>query len=385
MISAGARFAAVACLMAVGLYVHAADAPAVAPGPTERPITVPLEVSATVAPAVVNADGQTHLAYELRVTNVGPWNCVISGLDVVALGDSQPVASFSQADIERMILRPGGPQSRLGPETSVILYVWVTLGGQQHVPARLAHRLRVALGDYAEVLTINTPQLAVAAEPVIIGAPLQGDRWLAANGPSNTSGHRRARIPIDGHAAIAQRFAIDWVRVGSDGQTFRGDPLKNESYYANGAEALAVADGVVAAVHDGLPQNVPGTDSRAVAITLETVGGNYVVLDIGNGRYAFYAHLQPGSLRVKLHDKVRRGQVVGLVGNTGNSTEPHLHFHLADGPSPLGAEGIPYGLESFEVYAHDDANVVAGDAVPSKRTRAIPAENELVRFDGSAR
>ena len=265
------------------------------------------------------------------------------------------------------------------------MYVWVTLDGQQDVPAKLAHRLRVSIGDYAEVLTLDTAELAVAAWPTVIGAPLKGGRWLAANGPSNTSAHRRARIPIDGHAAIAQRFAIDWVRVDKDGKTFRGDPRKNESYYANGVEALAVADGVVAAVQDGLPQNAPGADSRAVAITLETVGGNYVILDIGNGRHAFYAHLQPGSLHVKPRDKVRRGQVVGLVGNTGNSTEPHLHFHLADGTAPLGAEGLPYGLESFEMYAHDGAGKVAdGEAAPTKRMRAIPAENELIRFDESA-
>lgn len=378
--------AAAACLLAVGLCVHAADAPTVAPGPTEKPITVPLEVSPPVLPAVFHAGGQTHLAYELRVTNLGPWNCVISGLDVVvAVGDSRPLASFTQADIDRMTHRPVTPPSRLEPESSVILYVWVTLDGQRDVPARLRHRLRVTLGDYAEVLTLNTPELAVAAEPTVIGAPLKGDRWLAANGPSNTSGHRRARIPIGGHAAIAQRFAIDWVRIGKDGQTFWGDPLKNESYYAYGVEALAVADGVVAAVHDGLPQNVPGTDSRAVRITLETVAGNYVILDIGKGRYAFYAHLQPGSLRVKPRDKVRRGQVVGLVGNTGNSTEPHLHFHLADGPSALGAEGVPYGLESFDVYARDGAVLADAEAAPRKRTRAIPAENELIRFDESTR
>ena len=65
--------------------------------------------------------------------------------------------------------------------------------------------------------------------------------------------------------------------------------------------------------------------------------------------YAFYAHLQPGSLKVKLGDKVRRGQVVGLVGNSGNSTEPHLHFHVSDANSPLGCEGLPYALDAFEV------------------------------------
>src|SRR5262249_45336578 len=150
------------------------------------------------------------------------------------------------------------------------------------------------------------------------------------NGPSNTSGHRRALIPIGGQAHIAQRFAIDWVRLNPDGKTFNGDPKDNKNYRAYGSEALPVAEGTVTEVKDGIPENVPGIDSRAVPITLETVGGNHVILDLGHGRFAFYAHMQPGSLRVKVGDRVKTGQVLGLVGNTGNSTEPHLHFHIGD-------------------------------------------------------
>jgi murein DD-endopeptidase MepM/ murein hydrolase activator NlpD len=105
-----------------------------------------------------------------------------------------------------------------------------------------------------------------------------------------------------------------------------------------------VADATVAAIKDGIPENVPGPTSRAVPITSETIDGNYVVLDLGEGRFAFYAHLQPGSLRVKAGDRVTTGQVLGLVGNSGNSTEPHLHFHVSNGVSPLGSEGLPYAL-----------------------------------------
>src|SRR4029077_4037698 len=109
--------------------------------------------------------------------------------------------------------------------------------------------------------------------------PLRGGEWLAANGPSNSSGHRRALIPIGGRAQIAQRFAIDWVQLRPDGQTFTGDQLDNKNYRAYGSEVLAVADGVASEVVDGIPQNVPGEKSRAVPITLETVGGNHVILD----------------------------------------------------------------------------------------------------------
>jgi len=207
------------------------------------------------------------------------------------------------------------------------------------VPASLRHRITVG-----EVSVEGAPITPASTAAVAISPPLDGADWLAANGPGKASPHRRAFIPIEGRGRIAQRFAIDWVRLNLNGQTFTGDARDNKNYRAYGADALAVADAVVAATKDGIPENIPGLTSRAVPITLETVGGNHIVLDLGGGRYAFYAHLQPGSLRVKTGDRVTRGQVIGLVGNSGNSTEPHLHFHVSDGVSPLGSEGLPYAL-----------------------------------------
>jgi hypothetical protein len=205
----------------------------------------------------------------------------------------------------------------------------------------------------------------------VIGPPLRGPDWFAANGPSNTSGHRRALLPIAGSLLNSERFAIDWVKMDATSRTFNGDEKDNKTHYAYGSEVLAVADSTVAEVKDGIPENIPGPNSRAVPITLDTIGGNHVVLDLGGGRFAFYAHLQPGSLKVKVGDKVRRGEVLGLVGNSGNSTEPHLHFHVTNGVSPLGSEGIPYLIDSFEV--------TAGAAVGAK-TNVLPLDGVRVKF-----
>ena len=76
-------------------------------------------------------------------------------------------------------------------------------------------------------------------------------------------------------------------------------------------------------------------------MTLDTMGGNLVVLDLGSGLFAFYAHLQPGSIRVKAGDKVQKGQVIGRVGNSGNGNAPHLHFQVSDRPSLLLSDGVP--------------------------------------------
>lgn len=356
-------------------------AAAAPPGPTERPFTIALDVLVPVAPTAFKADGKLHLAYELRVTNMSQWNCVLSELEVVS-GDGalRSLANFTQADLERMIHRRTAEKSKLVPETSATVFVWVTFDRAEDVPAKLQHRVKVKIGDYSEILTLEAQSIAVANNALVISPPLHGDRWLAGAGPSNTSAHRRALIPVAGRAAIAQRFAIDWLRIDADGKTFHDDPLDNKNYYAYGADALAVADGSVASVLDGIPSNVPGVDSRAVPITIENIGGNFVMLDIGSGNYAFYAHLQPGSLRVKPGDKVRRGQVLGLVGNTGNSTEPHLHFHISNAPSELGSEGLPYALTSFELQGHADGTGTNVMAKPTVQTLAIPSEGAIVRF-----
>jgi len=90
---------------------------------------------------------------------------------------------------------------------------------------------------------------------------------------------------------------------------------------------------------------------------METVAGNHVNLDLGGGVYAMYAHLQPGSIRVKLGDKVTPGQVIGLLGNSGNCGEPHLHFQLMDRNSPLNSEGLPYYFPGFKLAAR-----ISGDS-----------------------
>jgi murein DD-endopeptidase len=355
-------------------------------GPKEKPISTFVDVVVPIAPTAFKADGKWHVVYELHLNNMDRWDYKLTKVEAIA-GDAsaRSLVSYSGADLEGAMARPGQPgateKSKLAGGTMAVVYMWATVDTENAVPATIRQRLSVKIGTYPEELTVETAAIPVGHGPVAISSPLRGDHWLAGNGPSSTSGHRRALIPIDGHAAIAQRFAIDWVRIREEGKTFQGDEKDNKNYYAYGSDALAVADGVVTEVKDGIPENIPGRDSRAVPITLETVGGNHVILDIGGGHFAFYAHLQPGSLRVKLGDKVRRGQVVGLVGNSGNSTEPHLHFHIENGSSPLGAEGLPYSLASFEVVGHGWAWKPADATGPAEiHKNEIPMENEVVNF-----
>jgi murein DD-endopeptidase MepM/ murein hydrolase activator NlpD len=162
---------------------------------------------------------------------------------------------------------------------------------------------------------------------------------------------------IRGRPAITQRFAFDFLKQDENGMGLEPadwNDLKNEEFHGHGEEVLAVADGVVARVVDGIPENKPYSDGKiesAVPLTRETYPGNWVSIDIGDGQYALYAHLQPGEIRVEPGQTVTKGQVIGLVGNSGNSAGPHLHFGLADRPGfNSGEEGLPYVFEAFETF-----------------------------------
>jgi murein DD-endopeptidase MepM/ murein hydrolase activator NlpD len=357
------------------------------PARPQRPIDVPVDVTIPTAPVVFKGGGKTHLVYELHITNFSRSPLVFTRLEVLAPGNQLPLANYAGDELGSRIVRPGvatattDEKLKVGPGLRVLTYLWLTSDVPTAVPKSIQHRLSFKVGDYPDELSVTSAQASVTNAPLLISPPLRGSEWLAGNGPANASAHRRALIPVGGGVHIAQRFAIDFLQLNPDGRSFSGDQKNNKSYRCYGAEVLAVADGLVVATKDGIPENIPGATSRAVPITLETVGGNHIILDLGNGRFAFYAHLQPGSLRVKNGDKVRRGQVLGLLGNSGNSTEPHLHFHISNANSPLGSEGLPYALTSFEVQGKGWGwKPTSPNSPTEKRKNEMPLELEVIRF-----
>jgi murein DD-endopeptidase MepM/ murein hydrolase activator NlpD len=344
-----------------------AEAPKAKKDPAPSPFGPLLDVSVPAAPIPFRgAGGQSHLFYELHITNFSRVEQNLTRIEV--LGDNGTMAAFEGSELLDLLMQTGPKTDdarKIGAGLRVVAFltVPVTDGG---APAKLRHRLTIG-GE-----TVGLAPVALrATKAIVIGPPLRGSDWVALNGPNNQTGHRRALIPVGGRALIAQRFAIDWVQMKTENATHTGDPKDNKNYRAYGADVLAVTDATVAATKDGIPQNVPGIDSRAVPITLETVAGNYIILDLGGGNFCMYAHLQPGSLKVKVGDKVKRGQTMALLGNSGNSTEPHLHFQVMDAPSPLGAEGLPYLIDSFELLSGQYAG---------KKENALPMGNMRVRF-----
>jgi murein DD-endopeptidase len=339
-------------------------------------------------PTVAIASTGGFVAYELHVTNLLATPFTLTRVEVLDGGSGRAIHTIADSTLLRDINRPGqtmppAERSRIGGGLRAVVYVWAPVDAAA-APVSLRHRLtfhRDSAG--AAPVILEGAVVPVTPQSAPIGAPLRGE-WVAVNGPSQASGHRRLVMALNGTLASGQRFGADFLQVG-EGGTFTGDRTKNENYLAYGEEILAVADGSVVATKDSIPENVPG--GRAVPITLETVGGNYILIDIGDGRYAFYAHVVPGSLRVRVGDRVRRGQVVAFVGNSGNSTEPHLHFHIVDGiaegTTTLGAEGIPYALEQFELLGRCTSFTSATGcerAAPVTVQRGIPLQNQIVRF-----
>ena len=248
--------------------------------------------------------------------------------------------------------------------------------------------VRVRSKEHVQSVTLALP--AAMEEPALtLGPPLRDGPWVVMSGLSARSSHRWQAIQMHGAPHWAQRFAADFGRLDENGCAIpEGATLvENTRYFGYGQDVIAVADARVARVLDGVPENVPGEHSRAIPITVETVTGNAVWLDLGENRFAFYAHLTPGSIRVQEGDLVHRGDVLGGLGNSGNSTAPHLHFHVARGLGGLDTEGVPYVFERFTArsvvipaaFGDTERCVLLGSDVRPVNY-AMPSHETVIRF-----
>lgn len=137
-----------------------------------------------------------------------------------------------------------------------------------------------------------------------------------------------------------ERYAYDIFQV-KDGYTYKGDPKKNESYYAFGQDILAAADGTIVTVVNDIADNEPGIENNEKSEIL----GNRVIIDHGNNEFSYYAHLQKGSVNVKVGDKVKTGDLLGKCGNSGGSSEAHLHFQVSEGPDFFSDKPLNFNWE----------------------------------------
>ncbi|WP_216870408.1 M23 family metallopeptidase [Modestobacter excelsi] len=365
-------------------------------------------VASTLDPGaapVLGTDGRLHVVYEIQLTNAKPVPATLQEIRVLDANDPDRVIATVATDDLPDVLRdltgkvPAG-SLEIEPFVSRLVLMHLSFASPADVPSALVHRFLVT-GAPLDGSTTPGPLDYTAAPyelsgtPPVVGPPLAGDGWVAINGCCGADGiHRNTVLPVNGRLADTQRFAIDYMRLDEEGRLVAGDPADVKSYRAYGAEVLAVADATVVATLDSLDDQVPGSLPDPSTITLENVDGNHVVLDLGDGRYAFYAHLQKGSVTVAPGDRVRRGEVLGLLGNSGNTSAPHLHFHLMDGESVLGSSGLPYTYDAFDVVGHIDAAQFAAATslegvwdehllpTPEPRTEQYPLDLDILDFPG---
>lgn len=342
------------------------------------------------APVPVLSEGRETLSYELHLTNFAATPLVVHGVSVLDEANGKTVAEFSGAALSQDLALVGAPTPSPGAEQAIapgaraILYVDLAMA-RADVPKRLRHLVTYAAPGEAVASTLAAAPVVVdTAPPIVLGPPLREGIWAAVHASSWPRGHRRVTYALAGKVTLPGRYAIDFVGLDPAGRTTTGDADRAADAIGYGAAVLAGADAEVAAARDGMTESasIEGNPRHA----LGDGAGNYVVLALGGGRYAFYEHLQPGSVRVKVGQWVRRGEAIGALGFSGDSTGPHLHLHVANGLDPLASEGLPYVIDAFTVLgAYPDIGDLGrrtwrAETAPAARVAEWPGSNVVIRF-----
>ncbi len=354
-------------------------------------------------------DGKFHVVYDLQVTNASRATATLDRVDVVDAHHQRRVVgsiagkqlvdpSCGQGDCNRLRVFPSAPaeDTTIGPNESRALFIDLAFATLKEAPKAVMHRI-IAEGadkpgarDAVSLNFLAAPFDISSGSPRVIDPPLRGRNWVALNGAGEIGWpHRTSLNTTNGALVNTQRFAIDWKRTDPEGSFYAGDRTKNESYADYGQKIYAVANGTVVATLNTEDANAPGVlpasdPALAAKLTIENIDGNHIILNIGGGVYAMYAHLIKGSLLVKPGDKVKRGQVIARLGNTGNSNASHLHFQLQTRPSILTGDGLPYELSRFRyrgvvvrsvMDAADD--YLSGDFLQGAPKQGEARKNEL--------
>jgi hypothetical protein len=355
--------------------------------PASQVRTFPLESNRSV---------QSLLLQNAAVINHGAAHAEITEVTLELLRDGDPLDSrrFTGSDLNN--LAASGPKLQKSGMMKLVAFQFcgtaligdgVALSGPKLEPnqalliaqqpfafkgKRDAVRVRVrAQVDGRATETVASLPIVSTSAKAKFNFPLRGV-WFAAVGPTMHTAHRWA---------LPEEFAYDIARLGDGGLSHRAKGDRFEDYFAYGAEVLAAADGVVVAAVNDQPENVAvlrRADETAEAYGgrvqqmqgeliekgVAGIAGNYVMIDHGNGEFSLYAHMKPGSVRVKTGARVIAGTPLGKLGSSGNSTEPHLHFQVCDAADPLKCAGIPVKFENVELpYADYPRPVQSGDVV----------------------
>jgi murein DD-endopeptidase MepM/ murein hydrolase activator NlpD len=309
-------------------------------------------------------DGLYHLAYVMTFTNEYYRPVTIKSIEILNPDrDFQPtgmnrILSIKNEDVTGQVrlfslppnLDAANFSTQLGPGQAGTVYFDVTYRRPNAIPKHLSHRVTMestkANDDAVEFVVTDDSVPVSPRQPIVLSPPLRSNGWLNLNGCCKQLGaHRGTFNPLNGAFWQAESYAIDFVAVNQNGLGFTGDGSRLDEYFYYGVDILAAKGGKVVEAVDGLPDQIPNQDSGSPSV--DDAAGNHIIVDMGDGQYALYAHLKPYSLTVQVGDTVTDGQKLGLLGNSGNTTGPHLHFQVMDRPSALKANGLPFVFNRF--------------------------------------
>lgn len=315
--------------------------------------------------AVRGTDGRFHIAYELVLTGATRFTVEIERVEVrdarthrvllslagpELLSRMNPVAD-TPAGVPPEYLPPSPSATLLPPSGSAVVWLDVQVQRRTSLPRVLEHRVLASTrpppgGQSFEFSGLVGRVSLRKEEPLRLGPPVRGGIWVAVEGCcDHPTHHRRGLLVVDGNQVVPQRFAIDWMMLDQRHRAWVGDPARLSSYFSYGQPLIAAAAGRVVIARDGVADNTPPNEPPAP--TVEGLPGNRVVLRVGPGIYLLYAHLARGSVRVRVGQRVRRGQVLGRLGNSGASATPHLHMQVQVGRSFV-SDGLRFAFDRVQ-------------------------------------
>jgi len=318
----------------------------------------PVEARVPFPPApFLGSDGSTHLAYELQMTNVYEDSGALKVSELEVMDENHhPLLHLDHSDLAHSF-RPAPTDdgsATIAPGKTGTVFVWVTLPPNV-LPKTLTHKIVFANERHGLSSVDGLASTVSPPSSLRLGPPLRGGRWLAHEGPGNARSHHwGSLVAVNGFLTIPQRYAIDFVGIDAQGRAFNPNKETNATKLADwfgfGTPVLAVGNGKVVAVRDGQSDHEPLTPPPASnELSLNGLFGNYVVIDLGGGSFAAYAHLRKGTVRVTQGQQVTLGQVIGELGESGSSAAPHLHFQVSNAATFEGSQGLPYVFDRLNV------------------------------------
>jgi Peptidase family M23 len=365
-------------------------------GRPEAAITA-LEVREIAPPRwVTGTDDQVHIEYDLAITNTFTSDVTLRSLEVLDERGATllRLEGDALAAVTTRFLDYATPTVVVPPSVAVQTVVDVALPADARVPGRLSHRLDYDFPPDAlfhQIIgsrQVDGPVLRVERrQPIVISPPLKGSGWVAVNACCQPSSHRSFVLAANGGFVTPEVFAIDWIQV-RDGRLAEGDGSTNEQWFGHGEPIFAAASGEVVEVVNDKPEVPPGIslDDNPTIQTTVDFGGNHALIRIRRGVYALYAHMIPGSIQVQVGDRVETGQQLGLLGNTGNTSAPHLHFGLIDGLGVLSSDSLPFVIDRFTFEGQAEfmpTGEVTITGTPRRVRNAHPLTNSVASFSSS--